>query len=165
MITATEMIAISAKPMISGRFGDERKPPRAVGARLTMPAKMMKLMPLPMPFSVISLPSHIRVSEPAVSVMIWVIVKKFERSNPLDSTRCVFRRARKPYDWRSAIGTARYRAYWLILFRPYSTYRWRAWRDGITPVISCMMIEALMYGLTPNATTEKLDSPPPDSRS
>ena len=32
----------------------------APGARLTMPAKMMKLMPLPIPFSVISSPSHIR---------------------------------------------------------------------------------------------------------
>jgi hypothetical protein len=28
-----------------------------------------------------------------------------------------------------------------------------------------MMIEALMYGFTPRATTEKLDRPPPDSRS
>ena len=33
-----------------------------------MPAKMMKLMPLPMPFSVMSSPSHIRTIEPAVSV-------------------------------------------------------------------------------------------------
>ena len=35
----------------------------------------------------------------------------------------------------------------------------------MTPLISCMMIEALMYGFTPRATTEKLDKPPPDSRS
>ena len=55
--------------------------------------------------------------------------------------------------------------YWLILLRPYSPSRLRAWSDGITPVISCMMIEALMYGFTPSATTEKLDRPPPDSRS
>ena len=39
-----------------------------------MPAKMMKLMPLPIPFSVISSPSHIRVIEPAVRVTIWVSV-------------------------------------------------------------------------------------------
>ena len=55
--------------------------------------------------------------------------------------------------------------YWLILFRPYSPSRWSAWSCGTTPVISCMMIEALMYGFTPRATTEKLESPPPDSRS
>ncbi len=55
--------------------------------------------------------------------------------------------------------------YWLILFRPYSPSRWSAWRAGITPVISCMMIEALMYGLTPSPTTEKRESPPPEKRS
>ena len=50
------------------------KPAMAPGAWLTMPAKMMKLMPLPMPRSVISSPSHIRTIEPAVSVTIWVSV-------------------------------------------------------------------------------------------
>jgi hypothetical protein len=74
MITATERIATIAKPITSGALGVWRNPLIAVGVRLTMPAKMMKLMPLPIPFSVISSPSHIRVSDPAVSVMIWVIV-------------------------------------------------------------------------------------------
>ena len=55
--------------------------------------------------------------------------------------------------------------YWLILVRPYSPSRWSAWSDGTTPVISCMMIEALMYGFTPSATTEKLVRPPPENRS
>ena len=35
----------------------------------------------------------------------------------------------------------------------------------MTPVISCMMIEALMYGFTPRATIEKFDRPPPEIRS
>ena len=35
----------------------------------------------------------------------------------------------------------------------------------MTPVISCMMIDALMYGLTPSPTTENRDSPPPENRS
>ena len=107
MITATEAMARIAKPRTSDRFGVWMKPPIAPGARLTMPAKMMKLMPLPIPFSVISSPSHIRVMEPAVSVTIWVHVAGFDRSKPVDSTFCEFRRARKPYDWRRAIGTAR----------------------------------------------------------
>ena len=50
------------------RLGFARNPLTADGARLTMPAKMMKLMPLPMPFSVISSPSHIRTIAPAISV-------------------------------------------------------------------------------------------------
>ena len=40
----------------------------ALGAWLTMPAKITKLMPFPMPRSVISSPIHIRVIEPAVFV-------------------------------------------------------------------------------------------------
>ena len=46
-----------------------------------MPAKMMKLMPLPMPRSVMSSPIHIRATAPAVSVAIWVSVSKLPRSN------------------------------------------------------------------------------------
>ena len=40
--------------------------------------------------------------------------------------------------------------YWLILLRPYSPSRLSAWSDGTTPVISCMMIDALMYGFMPD---------------
>ena len=68
----------------------------ARGTRPTMPAKMMKLMPLPMPFSVMSSPSHMRRIEPAVRVMIWVIVSQLERSNVVVSTPCAASRARKP---------------------------------------------------------------------
>ena len=61
-----------------------------------MPAKMMKLMPLPMPRSVISSPIHISATEPAVSVTIWVIVVKLARSNVPTRTPCELSRARKP---------------------------------------------------------------------
>ena len=77
MITATETIARIAKPMTRAGFGVWRKPAMAPGAWLTMPAKMMKLMPLPIPRSVMSSPSHIRAIEPAVRVAIWVSVVPF----------------------------------------------------------------------------------------
>ena len=67
MITATAAIAEdrrTAEPR-DVRAPEEGRSPS--GARLTMPAKMMKLMPLPIPFSVISSPSHIRTTAPAVS--------------------------------------------------------------------------------------------------
>ena len=54
--------------------GALRKAISAVGARPTMPAKMMKLMPLPMPFSVISSPSHMSRTEPVVRATIWTSV-------------------------------------------------------------------------------------------
>ena len=73
-----------------------------------MPAKMMKLMPLPMPFSVMSSPSNMSRIEPAVRVTIWVIVSQLDRLNGVVRTLpCELSRARKPYDWSRAIGTAR----------------------------------------------------------
>ena len=45
-----------------------------------MPAKMMKLMPLPMPRSVMSSPIHISRMVPAVRATIWVSVVKLVRS-------------------------------------------------------------------------------------
>ena len=62
----------------------------APGAWLTMPAKMMKLMPLPIPRSVISSPIHIRATAPAVSVAIWVSVveaAEVERAGQDDPAR------------------------------------------------------------------------------
>ena len=63
MIVATAAIAHDAREgrsfAESGFSTNDRS--TAAGARDTMPAKMMKLMPLPIPFSVISTPSHMRV--------------------------------------------------------------------------------------------------------
>ena len=61
-----------------------------------MPAKMMKLMPLPMPRSVISSPIHISAMAPAVRVAICVRVVKLARSNPPVSTPRALRSARNP---------------------------------------------------------------------
>ena len=69
----------------------------APGARDTMPAKMMNETPLPIPFSVISSPIHIRTTEPAVRVTIWVQVSQLPKSNGVVRTPWVFeRRAMKP---------------------------------------------------------------------
>ena len=43
---------------------------RPAGRRETIPAKMMREMPLPMPFSVMDSPSHIRKAVPAVRMMV-----------------------------------------------------------------------------------------------
>ena len=61
-----------------------------------MPAKMMKLMPLPMPRSVMSSPIHIRTTEPAVSVAIWVRVSKLAEVERRVRTSCELSRARNP---------------------------------------------------------------------
>jgi hypothetical protein len=46
-----------------------------------MPAKMMKLMPLPMPFSVINSPSHISSTDPTVRARIMVRLSYFSKLN------------------------------------------------------------------------------------
>ena len=107
MITATAAMATTPKATRIVMFGLIMNAPIALGARLTMPAKMMKLMPLPMPRSVISSPIHISAIAPAVSVAIWVRVVKLARSNVPVSTPCELSSARKPYAWSIAIGTVR----------------------------------------------------------
>ena len=67
-----------------------------LGIRDTIPAKMMKLIPFPIPFSVMSSPSHIRRTEPAVRVTIWVRVANEARLKSVVRTPCEFSRARKP---------------------------------------------------------------------
>ena len=107
MITATAMIAMTTNSVPAAMSGLSKKVPIAFGTRLTMPAKMMKLIPLPMPFSVISSPNHMSTMAPAVRLTIWVMVSNRERSKPPVMTPREFSSARNPYAWRSAIGTVR----------------------------------------------------------
>ena len=102
-------MATTAKATNARMSGELRKAMSAVGARPTMPAKMMKLMPLPIPFSVISSPSHISRTEPVVRATIWVSVSRSARPNEPVRTGgfVLWSRARKPYDWRRASGTDR----------------------------------------------------------
>ena len=64
-------------PAMSGLDRYDGKP---CGTRATMPAKMMKLMPLPMPRSVINSPIHMARTVPAASVTIWVSVARLRMS-------------------------------------------------------------------------------------
>ena len=53
--------------------------------------------------------------------------------------------------------------YWVILRRPDSPSFFSASSCGDTTVISCMMIEAEMYGMMPSAKIVKRDSAPPEN--
>ena len=77
------------------------------GSRPTMPAKMMKLIPLPIPFSVISSPSHMSTTAPAVRVIIWIHDWGFARLNPPTMIPWALKADRMPKAWRRAIGTVR----------------------------------------------------------
>jgi hypothetical protein len=84
------------KTIKAAMFGLTVNAPIALGAWLTMPAKMMKLMPLPIPRSVMSSPIHMSATDPAVKVAIWVSVSKLPRSNAPVRTWLLLSRARKP---------------------------------------------------------------------
>ncbi|MBF8290129.1 MAG: hypothetical protein HW391_1097 [Chloroflexi bacterium] len=108
MITATATTANTANRRMSrsGRLPASRLA-TAFGAWLTMPAKMMKLMPLPIPFSVMSSPSHMRSTAPATIVTIWTHDIAFPRPKPPMMTPDAFSADRMPNAWRKAIGTVR----------------------------------------------------------
>jgi hypothetical protein len=96
MITATAAMATSPNAIKAAKFGFTVNALIAPGAWLTMPAKMMKLMPLPIPRSVMSSPIHISATAPAVSVAIWVRVSKLPRSKRPVRTLLALSSARNP---------------------------------------------------------------------
>ena len=58
----------------------------------------------------------------------------------------------------------KYRVYWVIFCWPLSPSFWSASSRGITTVISCRMMLAVMYGMMPSAKTAKRVSAPPANR-
>ena len=107
MITATATMARITNRTMSRGEGWLSTPSTPAGARLTMPAKMMKLMPLPMPFSVISSPSHIRTIAPATRVTICTQLWALPRPKPPMMTSLALSADRMPNACRRAIGTVR----------------------------------------------------------
>jgi len=67
--------------------------------------------------------------------------------------------------WIAASTTVRYRVHWLIFCRPISPSSCSFFNWGETTVISCRMIDAVMYGVTPSANTEMVRKFPPEKRS
>ncbi len=59
----------------------------------------------------------------------------------------------RPVDCSSASTIVTYRVVWLIFFCPDSPSLDQASSFGITTWRSCMMIEAVMYGMMPSAKT------------
>ena len=56
------------------------------------------------------------------------------------------------------------RVYWVIFWRPDEPSFFSCCSCGIALLISCMMIDAEMYGITPSANSEKRSSAPPVNR-
>ena len=67
-------------------------------------------------------------------------------------------------DWTAARPTVRYRLYWVMTFWPCSPSFCSSSSLGMTTVRSCMMIDAVMYGMMPRANTATRLSAPPENR-
>ena len=140
--------------------------PTACGMRATMPANIIREIPFPIPRSVICSPSHIINAVPAVSVITVMILNSHPglitmgappgevmlSSPTLIPNPCMMLRTTVPY-----------RVYWVIFFLPCSPSFDNRSRCGITTVNNCKIIEALIYGMIPNAKTESLSSAPPEN--
>src|SRR5882757_5429765 len=125
-------------------------------------------MPLPMPRSVISSPSHMTVAVPAVMQVTMVMVVKIDWLGTIWSPlgqlenrlpeRAV---ATRPVPCSTASATVRYRVYWVIFVVPAWPSFLRASRRGMTTVRSCRMMLAVMYGMIPSAKIVSCNSAPP----
>ena len=131
-----------------------------VGIVATIPAKIRIDTPFPIPYSVTSSPIHMRSIEPATTRITLVIKPKV--SSPA-ITPWFWSRVRKPKAWRIANGSVSIRLYCMNFCLPASPSSvCILLRAGDITVINCMMIDAVMYGPTPNITIDRLANPPPE---
>jgi len=143
-------------------------PSSADGIRTTIPAKMIREMPFPIPFSEICSPIHMMREVPAVSVNMVKRRKPHPGCGtsavPFGSFMLSSPMAMKS-DWKAERAIVPYRVYWVIFFRPASPSLARRSRAGTTTVRSWRMIDAEMYGMMPRAKMVKLRRLPPEKRS
>ena len=127
-----------------------------------MPAKISRLIPLPMPRSVICSPSHMMNVVPPVSVRIVIRLKPI----PGFSTRpCLVKIAAMPIDCSAPRITVMYRVHCVIFRRPSSPSFWMRASGSYTTVSSWKMIEAVIYGMMPSAKIVIRRRFPPPNRS
>ena len=136
---------------------------KACGKLATIPAKMIRLVPLPTPRDVICSPIHIRNMVPPTSVTTQESRKNRPGSTTAEPNcpRIPSSPMAMPYDCTSAISTVRYRVYWFIFLRPLSPSFLSASSDGTAADISCTMMLAEMYGMILSANTVIRPSAPP----
>ena len=146
---------------------DESMLAKVFGKAAIILQRMIVEVPLPMPCSEMSSPSHMRSAEPAVIAVIarnqsfGVIVTV----PVVDCVTTVWNKI-KIYatDCKTARGIEIMRVHWLILRRPVSPSLLSSSMRGIAFVRSCITIDAVMYGERPTRIIERLVKPPPEMR-
>ena len=108
-----------------------------------MPKKISRLIPLPMPRSVICSPSHMMKMAPVVSVRI--IISRNARPGCCTAPgTCDSMNDAKPYAWKIDSSTVMYRVHCVSFLRPSSPSFCIFSTDGTTAAASWNMMLALM---------------------
>src|ERR1019366_3663347 len=136
----------------------------ALGNPTTIHVKMISDMPLPMPRSLICSPSHMMKAVPVVREMM---VRKTKPMPGWITMPCCIacKPCAMPNDCRTERMMVRERVHWVILRRPSSPSFCNFSSVGTTTVNNCRMIDAVMYGMIPNAKTVSRRMLPPANRS
>ena len=111
-------------------------------------------MPLPMPRAVMSSPSHMTTTAPAVKLKTMRSARA-----PVEIGQRALAAEQERYSRATVTSdrpTVSQRVYLVISFWPCSPSLASASSLGMTTVRSCMMMEAVMYGMMPRANTATL---------
>ena len=112
----------------------------ALGTLATMPPKIISEIPLPIPFSLISSPSHIRNAVPAESTNTTTVIWK----KSVLSRYCLKIPSVIPIACTNARATVRYLVYLAIFFLPSTPSLASLSSAGIAIVSSCSTIDAVI---------------------
>src|SRR3954451_1358125 len=162
--SASRQISVKTRPPRLCRMA-----PPSAGIRAAIEVKISTDMPLPIPFSVSSSPSHMMTAVPAVRVTTRTTVvhtesdgmmscEQFGNSWPLRA------RAMIPVLCRMASAIVRYRVYWVSFCWPDCPSFFSCSKRGMTTTSSCTMMLAVMYGMMPSAKIDSRSSAPPENR-
>ena len=121
-----------------------------------IPAMIIKLWPFPIPFWLIWSPIHNSKDVPAVNTVAIYI---YCIGSPLFPIKA----KAKAYPSIKAKAIPKYLVIWFIFWRPVCPCFLNSVKYGMMSICNnCIIIDAVMYGITPNANIEKfLSAPPP----
>ena len=137
-INITESITIG---LIIPDLPEAKNWARADGSSATIPTKIIKDIPLPIPLAVICSPSHIKNIVPPTKVIMQDALKYHPGS---DANPWLSRPTEMPYAWKKASTTVPYLVYWFIFFLPCSPSFLSCSNWGTIDAKSCIIIDEVI---------------------
>ena len=120
---------------------------KALGISATIPEKIIKEIPFPIPLAVICSPNHITRIVPVSKVIVVTNLKYIPASKTRPGEFSKLTDTPKP--WIKASNTVPYLVYCVIFLLPYSPWFLRFLKYSVTPVNNWIIIDAEIYGIIP----------------